>query len=133
MKKGQLTIEYLLILVILIMLFTSISTDLMDFASTNTLQIQTEQAINIHNTTLHNTVNIVALQAEGAKQTITLNTPPDCEYLVSDSSITLQCIAGTPSQEYTGTTIGNIAPGTGVTYSGENIPASKTGKVTVER
>lgn len=133
MNKGQLTIEYLLILVVLIMLFTSVSTDLMDFASRNTFKVQTKELEQIHNTTLHNTVDIVALQATGAKQTLTLQAPSDCSYAITASEITLNCVSGGPAENFTGHVIGEIESGKDVSYTSGEIPAGKTGKLIVTK
>jgi len=135
MNKGQLTIEYLLILVILIMLFTSVSTDLMGFASRNTFKIQTKELEQIHNTTLHNTVNIVALQATGAKQTLTLQAPSDCNYSIATLEITLECIENSAAENFTGNIIGKIEASkmVGYTPAPGKIKAGKTGKVVIEK
>lgn len=132
MKKGQLTIEYLFILVILILLFTNISTDLMQFTSENTLEIQTEQIHKTHNHTLNSMIQSMSIQGPGARQTIAINTPPHCEYGVSASEITLDCM-DTPSEAYTGTTIGNIPPDTNVKYEEKTIPAGSVGELIIEK
>ncbi len=106
MKKGQITIEYLLILVVLIMLFTNVSMDLIQFTSKNTLQMQTKEIEKSHNQTLQHISQSISLQAPGAKQTMLLNTPPDCAYNMTTKNITLECREDTPSENYTGETIG---------------------------
>lgn len=132
MNKGQLTIEYLLILVVLIILFTNVSTDLMDFTSSNTLQIQTKEIEKAHNQTLYNTMNSLSVQAPGARQTLVLNTPPDCAYEINADRISLNCREGTPSENYTGETIG-VTP-TDIQYASvKTISRGSTGEVTLEK
>lgn len=106
MKRGQITIEYLLILIVLILLFTNVSMDLIQFTTTNTLQMQTKEIEKSHNQTLKHISQSLSLQAPGAKQTLLVNTPPDCAYAVNSTNITLQCREETPSENYTGEVIG---------------------------
>ncbi|MFW5902317.1 MAG: hypothetical protein ACOCTT_00305 [archaeon] len=128
MKKGQLTIEYLLILTVLIILFTSISMDLMDFSSQGTLQIQTEQLSEIHGSTLRNNAESISLQGTGAKQTITITAPPDCGYNLESNKLTLNCIPDSPSENYTNTEIGDISD-LDVRYQGQDIDSGQTGQI----
>jgi len=133
MKKGQLTMEYLIILTVLVILFTNISTELMDFASQETLQIQTEQISEIHSSTLNNNAESIALQAPGARKSILITTPPQCSYQIETQQITLQCISDTPNEEYTGRTIGEIGHLENVEYDIGSIPEGETGEVTIEK
>jgi|GEM_PF-5955670 len=130
MKRGQLTIEYLLILTILIILFTSISMDLMDFSSQETLQIQTEQLSEIHGSTLRNNAEVINLQGSGSKQTILITAPPDCGYNLQNTRLVLKCMSGSPSEEYTGEEIGDISD-LNVQYQGDDIDSGETGQVEI--
>lgn len=132
MKRGQITIEYLLILVILITIFTSVSMDLMNFTTDSTLRIQTEELQKTHNYTLKNNIQSISLQAPGAVQTIAVTTPPDCLYNVTSGRITLNCTEGTPSENYTGTVIGNIPSSQNIHYEPQQrIQPGETGEVSI--
>jgi len=133
MKKGQLTMEYLIVLTVLVILFTSISTELMEFSSQETLQVQTEQISEIHGSTLINNAESIELQAPGARKSLTITTPPQCSYQIDPQEITLICAGGTPSEEYTGRKIGEIGYLDGVQYQIGSIPEGTTGEITIEK
>lgn len=129
MKKGQLTIEYLLILVVLVILFTNVSTDLMNFTSKNTLQLQTKEIERAHNQTLLNTIQTLSLQAPGAKRSLTLTAPSDCAYIVEPDRVKLDCGRDTPSYNYSREVIGKVPPEIQVAYTTDKIPQGETKKV----
>lgn len=133
MKKGQITIEYLLILLVLLILFTGVSTDLMTFTSRNSLQMQTEEISRAHNATINNVVDSISLQAPGAHQKIMLTAPADCAYNITTFNITLQCTGDTPSENYTGRAIGIIETSQNVEYNQNYIEPAKTGYLDIER
>ncbi len=128
MKKGQLTLEYLLMLAVLLILFTSISMELMDFSSEETLQIQTEQMKEIHGSTLINNAESLSLQAPGAKQSITVTAPPDCGYQVGENIIELDCSVDTSSEEYDGDILGDIEDIENVEYLPEETSEISAGQ-----
>ncbi len=133
MKKGQLTIEYLIILVVLLILFTSVSMDLMTFSTQNTLEIQTRETMKAHDQLLTQTASTLSLQSTGARKTLVLNAPSDCGYDISASQITLECQDGTPSENITGTNIGSISGATYDTDYNDHIDRGKTEKIRLER
>lgn len=117
MKKGQLTVEYLIILVTMLLLFSSISSDLMEFSLRSTVELQTGEMIRAANLVLENSVNAIKLQGPGAKKTIYLRAPSDCDYVVGSGQITLDCVPGSASYElYNGEIIGPMSPSS-LTYS----------------
>lgn len=132
MKKGQITIEYLLILVVLIILFTNVSMDLIQFTSSNTLQMQTKEIEKAHNQTIKHVSQSLSLQAPGAKQTILINTPPDCGYNITQSNITLECREGTPSENYTGEVIGKTT-GNVQYLNPKTVPRGESTRITLHR
>lgn len=133
MKKGQLTIEYLIILVVLLILFTSVSMDLMTFSTENTLEIQTKETMKVHDQLLNQTQSTLALQAQGAKKTLALKAPADCGYNISTDHITLNCQSGTPSENITGSQIGSISEVTYDTDYNDYVPKGKTEKIRLVR
>ena len=116
MKKGQLTIEYLIILVAMLLLFSNISLDLLDFSLRNTVEIQTSEFIRSSDNLLNYSINSISLQGAGAKKSVYLRPPSDCDYLVNPHDITLRCPSNTVSAPYDGTLIGRIDPLTNVAY-----------------
>lgn len=110
MRKGQLTVEYLIILVAMLLLFSNISMDLMQFSLSNTLQIQTNELLRTTNFFLNSSANEISLQGPGAKKTVYLRPPSDCDYVVGSDRITLSCASNTASANYSGLVIGQTPP-----------------------
>lgn len=109
MKKGQLTVEYLIILVAMLLIFSSVSSDLMEFSLRTTIELQTGEMIRASSLVLENSVNAVNLQGPGAKKTVYLRAPSDCDYVVSSSQIELDCEPGSASYElYDGKEVGPV-------------------------
>ncbi len=98
--KAQLTIEYLIILVIMLLLFNSITMDLINTSENDTMALQTAEMVGSAKMILSDAFNIMSLQGVGAKKIVNLRAPPDCSYIqaVANSNIiNLQCDPGTPS------------------------------------
>ncbi len=111
MKKGQLTVEYLIILVTMILLFSSISMDLIQYSLAESTEMQTGEMINAAEYTVMGAVNQVKIQGPGAKKTVLVRASPDCSYDVSSTQIVASCISGTPSySEYDGMTVVQFSP-----------------------
>ena len=116
MKKGQITVEYLIIIVIMILLFSSVSMELIDFSLTNTMQIQTNEIIRQTNSSFHNAIDELSLQAAGSKTTVKIRSSTDCDFLVSGNSLTTICDSASSSfTEFEGLAFA-IAPA-GITYT----------------
>lgn len=107
MKKGQLTIEFLIILVAMLLLFSAISMDLIEFSLTNTLEIQTAEMVRSTKLILNSSVNSINLQGPGARRTLYIRAPSDCDFIVNPTFIELECEPESASYEdYNGMIIG---------------------------
>jgi|GEM_PF-2743696 len=89
--RGQITIEYLIILSIMILLFSSVSMDLINSSLTNTMQIQTSEIIRQTNSTFQNVINELSLQASGSSATIKLRSSADCDFIVYPNYLITNC------------------------------------------
>ena len=117
MKKGQLTVEYLIILVAMLLLFSSISSDLMEFSLRNTIELQTGEMIRAADLVLESSVDAMNLQGPGAKKTVYLRAPSDCDYMISSYKIVTECVVGSASYElYNNVEVGPLLPFS-LTYS----------------
>ena len=135
MRKAQLMIEYLIILVLMLILFNSISMDLISTSQEDAGRLQTAEMVNSSKMILLDAYKTISLQGSGAKKTVTLRAPPDCAYVQSQNTISLDCIYGTPSADYDGTVITptGTVPGVTFTISGGTIESGKLGTVTISK
>jgi len=78
MKRGQLTIEFLIILVIMVLLFTGISLDLVGSAVDDSIYIQTSQLLNSAEFMISSTQKNLLLQGSGARKTLIIHAPKLC-------------------------------------------------------
>ena len=97
MKKAQLTIEYMIVLVIMMLLFNGITLDLVNTAVIDANQLQLSEMVNSSRIALADAAKIVGLQGTGAKKTVLLRAPPDCAYALADNAIYLVCESGSVS------------------------------------
>ncbi len=105
-SKGQITIEYLIILSIMILLFSTVSMDLINASLTNTMQIQTAEIMRQANDTIQNAINQLSLEASGSKATIKLRSSADCDFITHSTYLELNCSPSSASfKDYNGTVI----------------------------
>lgn len=116
MKRGQITVEYLVVLVVMILLFTSVSMDLTDFSLQNAMQSQTNQLIRASEHALASSVDAVKYQGPGATRTVSVRAPSDCSFTVSPKELTAVCRDSSFSANYSGTKFAVIELATPVTY-----------------
>jgi hypothetical protein len=89
--KAQLTIEFLIILVVLLLLFNGISMDLIDTSVKDALFVQTSEIVQSAALSLNNTAQALVFQGSGAKKTLLLRAPSECDYIITADSVTLSC------------------------------------------
>ena len=116
MKKGQITIEYLIVLVIMILLFSSVSMDLIDHSITNTMQIQTSEIVRQTESNLLGAANALTLQGTGSKTTVKIRAPSDCDFYVNFNYLEILCGETTSSYNEFNAVQFATAP-SGISYS----------------
>ncbi|MFH0987200.1 MAG: hypothetical protein V1911_04110 [Candidatus Micrarchaeota archaeon] len=126
-RKAQITIEFLLILTVVILLFSSVTMDLADFTLEGTSQLHTNETISAARSLITTTSQALAFQGAGARKTVSIRAPVDCELTVTANSISASCVD--PSAESTGT----VVTVTGAALSPKTILRGKVGDVTVSR
>ena len=89
--KGQITVEYLIILVIMTLLFYSVSMDLMSYSLGNSMQVQTNEIIRLTESNLLSAASSLSLQAQGAKTTVKARASPDCDFIVYSDYLEAVC------------------------------------------
>lgn len=90
-SKGQLTIEFLMILVIMLILFNAVSMDLANSSVSEAQRVQAGEAVKMATAVFNSTLEAFRFQGSGAKASISLRAPPDCEYRIFDSIISVYC------------------------------------------
>lgn len=138
MKKAQLTIEYLVILVIMLLLFNGVTLDLLSTSVTYTERIQTSEMMNATKLTITDAMNLVSLQGSGAKKTVSARAPPDCDYVIDvigQGIISLACEYGTPSYNggFNGLVVASALPKTSLSLSNNLIKSGELGTITVSK
>lgn len=91
--KGQITIEYLIIIVLLLILFTNISMDLAADSMEKTLYVQTNQTIRVAEMSVQDAVGSLTYQGAGARRSVQLRAPADCRYLFNATQFRVNCSA----------------------------------------
>ena len=127
-------IEYMVILVIMLLLFNSISLDLINTSTADASFLQMAETINASKMVVSDTAKIISLQGTGAKKIVQLRAPPDCDYVLNLNAITTNC--DPESKFYSNFTGQPITPAlTGLTYSvnGGTIKSGDLGSVTVSK
>ena len=126
--KGQLTIEFLIILVVMLLLFSGISLDLITSSLEDAFDIQTGEMIKSADFLVKDSVDNLLLHGSGAKKTIVLRAPSECNYAVSSKKIIVECEIGTTSYgAYHMIVIGPDPLPTGIAYSATS-PIIESGK-----
>ncbi len=110
--KSQVTVEYLLILVVMLLLFSSVSMNLVEESLKTSMQVQTKQSIAFVNSSLVSAAGLLLTQAEGASVLVEVKAPADCSIEVNNYYLKYVCSGY--SEEYNGTVVGS---GLGVSYS----------------
>jgi len=136
--KAQLTIEYLIILVIMLLLFSSITMDLVNTSEKDAMALQTAEMVGSAKMILSDAFNIISLQGIGAKKTVNLRAPPDCSYTqATPNTISLQCDLASPSYNagYNGMLVTPANPPAGVSCVIVNavINSGTLGTVTISK
>jgi len=91
MRKAQLMIEYMVILVIMLLLFNSISLDLINTSTEDATFLQIAEMINSSKIVVLDAAKMISLQGAGAKKIVLLRAPPDCDYVSGVNTIIVQC------------------------------------------
>ena len=99
MRKAQLTIEYMIVLVIMMLLFNGITLDLVNMAVADANSLQLSEMVNSSRMALADAAKIVGLQGSGAKKTVLLRAPPDCALSSADNVVYLMCEPGSVSYD----------------------------------
>ena len=89
--KGQITVEFLIILAVMTLLFSSISLDLSNYALKNALVTQSEVLASEANSVLVGAFNQVYLQGSGASKTVSIRAPADCNFTVNPTNVGVTC------------------------------------------
>ncbi len=115
-EKAQITIEYLIILSVMILLFSAVSMDLISSSLTNTMQIQTSELIRQANSSFQHAITELSTQASGSSETIKLRSSADCDFIVMPSYLLVNCSPSSASfNEFNNTKIAE-AP-SGISYN----------------
>ncbi|RLG21590.1 hypothetical protein DRN74_01665 [Candidatus Micrarchaeota archaeon] len=93
--KAQLTLEYLIIFVILLLLFSNVSMDLMGSSMSSALQIQKQQIMKAANLSLESAASKLQYQGEGARILVKIRAAPDCNYIFEEKRAYAECRSGT--------------------------------------
>jgi len=137
MRKAQLTIEYIVILVIMLLLFNMITLDLVNSSMLDVTFIQTSEMVNSTRILLSDAAKIINLQGTGAKKTVSVRAPPDCDYVISSNVIYLTCTSGSPSEKagFNGLIVSPSDVPTKIIFSipGERIISGELGTITVQK
>ncbi len=127
-------IEYMVILVIMLLLFNSISLDLINTSTEDAVFLQIAETINASKMVVSDSSKIISLQGSGAKKIVQLRAPPDCDYIMGINIITVECNPN--SRFYDNFTGQLITPGlSGITYSinGGRIISGDLGSIIVSK
>lgn len=130
--RGQLTIEYLIILVVMLVLFNAISMDLVQSSLSDTMSTQTLESVKSQRYLISSVVESMRYQASGARSIIYLRAPSECALVVSVNNVALSCDSGSASVNYTGTSL--VPSYNGVSYGpAQTIAKGKTGTLQITR
>ncbi|MEM0372338.1 MAG: hypothetical protein QXO69_00630 [archaeon] len=128
MKRAQITIEYLVVLVVMILLFTSVSMDLTDFSLQNAMQSQTASLIAVSEHALLSSVEAVKYQGPGAVRSVSVRAPSDCSFIVGEKEVAVDCPATSFSKNYTGVKFAAISASVPVAYECPSCPGGEIKK-----
>lgn len=93
MMRGQLALEFLVILAVMLLLFNVVSMDLMNTSVSDALSLQMAETVSSVKSVLNATAEAFAFQGSGAKKTLYLRAPPDCNVVADPAQVTLSCVS----------------------------------------
>ena len=108
--KGQISIEFLVVLGLMIVIFGSISFSLLNSTVADLKKSQTDELTKSMNLLIQNAVEEMQTQGNGARKTILVRAPLDCDYYISSKAIEVYCDPASASANFTGTLIGGSFP-----------------------
>ncbi len=85
MRKGQVTIDFLVTLTVVMIFFFSITFPLMQDSLKNAGVMQSRELINADAQKIRIIVNSLVQSGAGAKKVLDLRAPPDCYYYVNET------------------------------------------------
>ncbi len=130
--KGQLTVEFIIILAAMLLIFSAVSLDLIDFSLKNAYDTQTSEYFRVANLTLTSSANSIFFQGSGAKKTVYLRASTNCAYVVEATDVVLECKPKSSSfDKYNNFKFG-VSP-SGVTYSAGRIESGVLGKIEITK
>ena len=124
----------MMVLVIMLLLFNSVTLDLVNTSISDTNEIQAAEMVNASRIIVSDAVSIISMQGSGAKKTITIRAPPDCDYTVAATMIGVQCAPNSPIySDFNGQVIYALPTGSSLSFTGTTIASGKLGTVAVSR
>jgi len=124
----------MMILVIMLLLFNSITLDLVNTSISDTNEIQAAEMVNASRIIVSDAVSIISMQGSGAKKTVTIRAPLDCDYLITTIAIDMQCDLTSPIySEFNGQVIYALPAGSSLSFTESTIESGKLGTVAVSR
>ncbi len=88
--KGQISIEYLSVLIIVLIAFMGITLDLMKKSANNLLEIQDYAIVKANKVALDSAVSMLKYSPESTK-IVYIRIPPSCNVDIASTSITFSC------------------------------------------
>jgi len=129
-------IEYMVILVIMLLLFNSISLDLINTSTEDAAFLQIAEMINVSKIVIADATEMISLQGTGARKTVQIRAPPDCDYIWVLNVIRVQCDPESKFYDnFTGQPIIPPNAPTGITYliNGGIIRSGNLGSVNISK
>ncbi|MEM4222293.1 MAG: hypothetical protein QW097_02590 [archaeon] len=130
--KGQITIEYLVILAISLLIFSTISLNLALKSADTGILLEANSLVKASDTKVKQAVNFLKTQGSGSKVTILLKAPYDCAYVLNNNNITASCNPNSPARDVP-QTFGILPSGFEYDNAGQSISANSFGEVIVKR
>lgn len=88
--RGQISIEYLSVLIVVLIAFMGITLDLMKKSADNLLEIQDYAIVKANKVALDSAVSVLKYSPESTK-IVYIRIPPSCNANIDDTSITFFC------------------------------------------
>ncbi|GEM_PF-4226718 len=86
-KKGQITIDFLATLTVVITLFFAITLPLMHDSLRNASMMQSKELINANSQKIQTITKTLLQEGAGAQQEVSLRTAPDCYYYLTSTTL----------------------------------------------
>ena len=114
--KGQLTIEYVAILAVVLLMFAGITKVLMSDSLTYVIRSDTAELSNSARLLLNSTMNVLKQEGPGAERTIFVRAPGDCSMYASKTGLgqplgLARMILYCPGKSYHGTVVYTMPSG----------------------